>query len=218
VPAGETSDPQRTIPRALILTILATAGLYFLVQLSYVAVMDPGAGGEAPMVAFGAALMGPAGALLLTATAVFSLLANITGGMTGTTRTTYALGRDGLLPPWFGKVSARYATPANSILFMGAFIALLALSGSFVWLAVVSTLARLIVYSISIAALPTWEPGRLLVWLMVVAAIALCLWGAVQTSWASWRMLLILAAAGTLLHAITRFRESRASLERNALS
>jgi amino acid transporter len=210
VPAAETADPQRTIPRALIATILATAGLYFLVQLSFVAVMERGAGGAAPMVAFGETLMGPAGALLLTATAVFSLLGNITGGMTGTTRTTYALGRDGLLPAWFGKVSERHATPANSILFMGAFIAVLALSGSFVWLAVVSTLARMIVYAVSIASLPRAEPGKPLVWLMVAAGIAVCAWGAVQSGWPSWRMLLILVAAGTLLYVVNRSRKVRA--------
>ncbi|HEX6375219.1 MAG TPA: APC family permease [Allosphingosinicella sp.] len=204
VPAGETTNASRTVPRALIATIVATAGLYFLVQLSYVAVMEPGVGGDAPMVAFGEALMGPAGALLLTAAAVFSLLGNICGGITGSTRTTYALGRDGLLPAWFGRVSERYATPANSILFMGGLIALLALSGSFVWLAIVSTLARMIVYSLSIAALPKAERGRPIVWLMVVAALAVCLWAALQSAWPSWRMLLILAGVGTLLYLVAR--------------
>ena len=66
--------------------------------------------------------------------------------MTGTTRTTYAMGRDGLMPAWFGAVSKRFATPVHSILFMGGLIAILALTGSFVWLAVISTLARMIVY------------------------------------------------------------------------
>ena len=200
VPAGETRDAGRTIPRALIATIVATAALYFLVQLAFVAVMEPGAGGDAPMVAFGAVLMGPAGALLLTATAIFSLLGNISAGMTGTTRTTYAMAREGLLPPWFARVSAAYATPANSILFMGGLIALLALTGSFVWLAVVSTLARMIVYSISIATLPRRERATPLVWLMVAAAIGVCAWAAAQSEWASWRMLLILVAAGSLLY------------------
>ncbi len=211
VPAGETADPRRNIPRALIATILATAALYFLVQLSYVAVMEPGEGGDAPMVAFGAALMGPAGALLLTAAAVFSLLGNISGGMTGTTRTTYALGRDGLLPGWFAKVSPRHATPANSILFMGGLIALLALTGSFVWLAVVSTLARMIVYSVSIAALPKAEPGRPLIWAMVAAGIGVCVWAALQSAWPSWRALIALVAVGTLLFLAARFgrRERR---------
>ncbi len=205
VPAGETANPQRTIPRALIATILATAALYFLVQLAYVSVMDRGAGGEAPMVAFGTALMGPAGGYLLTAAAIFSLLGNITAGMTGTTRTTFALARDGLVPNWFAHVSARFATPANSIVFMGGLIAVLALTGSFVWLAVVSTLARMIVYSISIASLPRQEKGKPLIWLMVTAAIAVCIWAAFQTAWPTWRALLILATAGSLLYLLARF-------------
>jgi APA family basic amino acid/polyamine antiporter len=203
-PAGETADPSRNIPRALIATICATAALYFLVQLSYVAAMEPGGGGDAPMVAFGTALMGPAGGLLLIAAAVFSLLGNIGGGLTGTSRTSYAMGRDGLLPAWFGRVSARYSTPANSIAFMAALIALLALSGSFVWLAVVSTLARMFVYSISIASLARDERPGPLVWAMMAGGIAVCVWAAAQSSWESWRMLLILAAAGTGLYAAAR--------------
>lgn len=208
VPAGETANPKRTIPRALIVTIIATATLYFLVQLAFVAVMERGQGGDAPMVAFGIALMGPAGGLLLTAAAIFSLLGNISGGMTGTTRTTYAMARDGLLPAWFGGVSERYFTPVNSIMFMGGLIAVLALTGSFVWLAVVSTLARMIVYSISIASLPTKEKATPLIWLMVVAAIAVCAWAAYQSAWPAWRMLLVLVAIGSLSYLVTRYSRS----------
>ena len=208
VPAGETANPKRTIPRALIVTIIATATLYFLVQLAFVAVMERGQGGDAPMVAFGIALMGPAGGLLLTAAAIFSLLGNISGGMTGTTRTTYAMARDGLLPAWFGGVSERYFTPVNSIMFMGGLIAVLALTGSFVWLAVVSTLARMIVYSISIASLPTKEKATPLIWLMVVAAIAVCAWAAYQSAWPAWRMLLVLVAIGSLSYLVTRYNRS----------
>lgn len=232
-PAGETSNPTRNIPRALIATIVGTALLYFVVQLSYVAVMEPGGGGEAPLVELGKALMGPAGGLLLVAAAVFSLLGNISGGLTGTSRTSYAMGRDGLLPGWFGRVSPRFATPANSIAFMGGLIAVLALSGSFVWLAVVSTLARMFVYSISIASLavvpaqagtPAGEmhpspspPGApayagATAWLMIVPAVAVCVWAASQSAWPSWRMLLILVAAGTLLYAAARRSERKGSV------
>src|SRR3546814_370387 len=52
VPAGETADPGRTIPRALIATIVGTAVLYFIVQLAYVSVMPAGEEPEAPLVAF----------------------------------------------------------------------------------------------------------------------------------------------------------------------
>lgn len=209
VPAGETASPQRTIPRALIATILATATLYFIVQLSYVAVMEPGDGGDAPMVAFGIELLGPAGGLLLTVAAVSSLLGNISGGMTATTRTTYAMGRDGLLPVWFAKVSERYATPVNSILFMGGLIALLALTGSFVWLAIVSTLARMVVYAISIASLPKKEQGKPMIWFLVVGAIAVCAYAALQSAWASWQVLLILCLAGSVLYLLARFGKTQ---------
>lgn len=204
VPAGETADPKRTIPRALIATILATAFLYFLVQLAYVAVMEPGEGGDAPMVAFGEALIGPAGGLILTAAAIFSLLGNISGGITGTTRTTYAMARDGLLPAWLARVSPRFATPYASILLMGALIALLALTGSFVWLAVISVAARLIVYALGILALPKLERPSPLWWALIAAGLAVCLWAATQSAWPSWRMLLVLVAAGTLLFLLAR--------------
>lgn len=204
VAAGETAGAKRTVPRALIVTIVATALLYTLVQLAYVATMPPGAGGDAPLVAFGAKLSGPIGALILTLTAVASLLGNISGGITSTARATYAMSRDGLLPNWFGRVSDRSAAPAPSILFLGALVAGLALSGSFVWLAVVSTLARMFVYAISIAALPRLERGTPAMWMMVVVGVAICGWAAAQSSAQSWVTLAVLAGVGVVLFWLTR--------------
>jgi APA family basic amino acid/polyamine antiporter len=218
VPAGETADPQRTIPRALVATIVSTAALYFLIQLAFVAVMEPGEGKEAPLLAFGTALFGAAGGVALTLVAVCSILGNVSGGVTGTTRTTYAMGRDGLLPEWFGRVNVRYATPVNSILFMGALIALLAVSGSFLVLAAVSTLARLIVYSICIASLPKHERPTPLVWVMMAAGGAVCVWAAARNTNPNyppavlWSVLAALVAVGTLLYAAARLSARRATV------
>jgi len=210
VPAEETTDPRRTIPRALLTTIAGTAALYFLVQLAYVAVMPAGAAPEAPLAAFAAVLIGPAGALLLTATALASVAGNISGAMTSTPRITFALSGQNSLPRWFGRVSARYATPANSILFMGLIVGTLAVTGSFVWLAIVSTLARLIVYSASIAALPKLARAGIGTWAMMAAALALCLWAATQSAAASWLMLAGAVVAGFLLFTLAR-RQAGAS-------
>lgn len=210
VPAGETSDPKRTIPRALVATIVSTAALYFLIQLAFVAVMEPGEGKEAPLLAFGTALFGTAGGVALTIVAVCSILGNVSGGLTGTTRTTYAMGRDGLLPGWFGRVDARYATPVNSIVFMGALIALLAVSGTFVVLAAVSTLARLIVYSICIASLPRHERPTAFVWAMMAAGVTVCVWAAIRNTNPNyppavlWSVLAAMVVVGTLLYAAAR--------------
>ncbi len=209
VAAGETKNPRRTVPRAMLATILGTAILYTIVQLAYAGTMAPGAGGDAPLVAFGQALAGPAGALILTLTAAASLLGNVSGGITGTARATYAMSRDGMLPAWLGKVDQRHATPAPSILFLAALVAALALSGSFVWLAVVSTLARMFVYAIGIAALPRLERGRRWLWAPVVLGILLCAWVAAQSSAQSWWTLAILAGSGVMLFGVQRWRSAR---------
>lgn len=203
VPAGETADPHRTIPRALVGTVIATAAIYFVVQLAYSGIMAQGAGGDAPLFAFGRALAGEAGALLLALAAIASVLGNVSGGITGTARTTYAMGRDGLLPAWFGGVDPRFATPARSILVMAGLIALLALTGSFVWLATASVLARMFVYAISIATLPRGAPTPAN-WAMTIVAIAIGAWVAAQSGPGPWKVLLLLAALGTGLFVVGR--------------
>ena len=217
IPADETTNPSRTIPRALIVTLVSTATLYFLVQLAYVAVMPAGPAPAAPLAAFAERLIGPAGALLLTLTALASVAGNLTGSMTSTPRVTYALAAQGVLPRWFGAVSTRFATPANSILFMGLLGIALALSGSFIWLAIVSTLARLIVYAVSIAALPKAERPGAGGWAMIAAGLAVCLWAAAQSKWESWAMLAGLVVAGLLLYALAR-RQAGSSAAENVSS
>ena len=212
VAAGETRRPAQTLPRALIGTVVLTALVYTLIQAAYLAVMGAApagaAGGDAPMIAFGRALWGDAGALLLTIAAIASVTGNVAAGVTGSARTTYAMGRDGLLPRWFAAIDARFATPARSIWFMGAFIAVLALTGGFAWLAVASVLARMIIYALSIAALPRAEPGRAGIWAMTLAGLATCVWVAAQSGAGSWQVLAVLGGAGVVLYLAAR-RERR---------
>ena len=214
VPAEETTDARRTIPRALIGTVAATAALYCLIQLAYVAVMPAGAEPAAPLAAFAQALAGPAGAVVLTATVLASVAGNTCGAITSTSRITFALTAQGSMPRWFGTVSRRYATPANSVLFMGLAVAALALSGSFVWLAVLSTLARLAVYGASLAALPKVDRGGgAAMWAMTAAGLTVCLWAASQSDWLSWLGLAAAIAAGLLLYAVARRQAGSSSAE-----
>jgi peptidoglycan/LPS O-acetylase OafA/YrhL len=75
-----------------------------------------------------------------------------------------------------------------------------------------STLARMIVYALSIAALPKASRGEALrpvMWLMVFAALAVCAWAAWQSDWKAWRALLALMAAGTVLFVAARVAAGR---------
>lgn len=211
---GETKDARRTIPRALIVTLVATIALYFVVQFAYAAAMLGEAAGAAPLVAFGRKLLGPAGAVLMILAALFSIAGNIVGAVASSSRVTFALGADGQLPAWFARIDARFATPVNSILFLGAMAALLAVSGSFAALAVVSSLARLWVYFASIATLPVLRrkygaPARRGVFRIFAPAILgggllVCLWAIAQSTLESWRLFGILILAGTVLYAFAR--------------
>ena len=206
VPAGETRRPEVAVPRAIYITIATTTLLYFLVQLAYVAALPGGASDEqAPLIDLGRWVAGPTGAIVLTMAAIASLGGNLHGIMTSTSRVTHALAERGDLPRWFGRVHPRFQTPHNSIAFLAVLAALLALVGTYLWLAVISTLARLFVYAITIAALPR-TPGRTVVpaWLYALglSGIALCIWGAAQANADAWRMLGILSVAGAMLYAV----------------
>lgn len=224
VPAGETDDPKRTLPRSLLLTVVAIAALYFVVQLAYEAALGGQAVEDAPLVEFGRTVAGNAGGLILTAVAIFSIGGNMTSSMVSAPRLTFALAREGALPAWFSRVSARYHTPHTSILFLGGLAAILAVTGSFVWLAAVSTLARLLVYLSSIAALPVIRrkagvvlprrPVTILLRIVIpAAAFVLCLWLVTQTGADDWTLLIILVGLGTGLYLLTRRLTSRPSVE-----
>lgn len=212
VTAGETQNPRRSLPRALILTVTAITLLYFLIQLTYVSVMprDIGAGG-APLVELGRTLMGSWGAVLIICAAVFSIGGNLTSVMVTAPRMTYAMAKEGELPGWFGKVHSRYATPGNSIIFFGVITCLLAVSGSFVWLAIISSLARMVAFAVCIIALPVIKkkadaerrahaiglPGG---YLIPAIGLTLCLWAAFQSSQEAWLLLLPMMVVGAVLY------------------
>lgn len=210
VPAGETKRPAATLPRAILASIASTTLLYFLVQLAFVTALPEGAAdSNSPLVDLGRVVAGGIGAAILTLAAIASLVGNLLSNMTAVPRLTYAMGERGDLPRWYAKVSARFETPANSILFMGLFTAGLAVSGSFVWLAVTSTLARIIVYGMTIAALPRAPerpPLTALHWVGGAVGIALCIWAAAQADMQSWLTLAALAGAGAILYAVSTLR------------
>ena len=76
---------------------------------------------------------------------------NLGGVLTGS-RMLFALAENGELPRFFAKIHPRYRTPSNAVIFTTLVALGLALSGSFVILAVASAVARLITYTGACAA------------------------------------------------------------------
>jgi amino acid transporter len=217
ITAGETAKPKITIPKALILTMIATGILYFLIVLVYVSVLGGDVDETATLVDVGRKLAGPVGAIAITAAAIFSIGGNLASTMLAVPRATYSLAEHRLLPPWFGRIHERYSTPANSVIFLGVLAASLGLSGSFVFLATASSLTRLIVYIVCIAALPVIKgkvdtatlarafriPGG---YTIPVVALILCLWVTSHSSADSWELTGILLLVGLAFYWLEQLR------------
>jgi amino acid transporter len=154
VTAGETSSPKRTLPRALVRTVIGTGILYFLIVLVFVSVVPESDYENANLVDVGRALAGPVGALVITLTTIFSIGGNCAGSMLSAPRLLFSLAEQGQLPKWFGHVSEKYGTPDHAILVMGGLALAFALTSNFVELAIASSLSRLLAYTLSIASLP----------------------------------------------------------------
>ena len=215
IPAGETTNPRRTIPLALIKTVIAIAVFYFLIMVVYMAVLPGADAANGTLVEVGRRLAGPIGAVVITLTAVFSIGGNLSGSMLAAPRMTLSLAEHGLLPAWFGQVHAKYASPANSIVFFGALATLLGLTGSFVFLAVASSLTRLITFGVCIAALPVIRKAAdaatreqaFRLWggyLVPVLALGVCVWMAAHSTARSWIYVGGLLVFGLLLYLLEK--------------
>ncbi|HEV2044689.1 MAG TPA: APC family permease [Sphingomicrobium sp.] len=208
VPAAETRNPQRTIPIALVGTVLAITLLYVLVQWAYSA-SGQGAS-DTPLVDLAATLGGSVAAAAMAVTIIVSIVGNQASAILATSRITVAMAEQGMIPSPFAGISPRFGTPIVSILFYGLSAMALALSGTFVFLAVISALARLFAYLGCVAAAPVLDrqfgtrrswPRRLL---FPAIAVALCLWAMTQTKPDEWVSLGLLALVGAILYLVAR--------------
>ena len=125
--AEEARNPQRDLPRAILLSLGISMALYIAMTLVLTGMVPyTQLGNDAPVSeAFQARGMKWIGAAI-SATAIASILSVIFAFMLAASRIWFALARDGLLPGWFAKVHPTYGTPHRTTLALGVFTALVA--------------------------------------------------------------------------------------------
>jgi amino acid transporter len=154
IPAGETRDPRRAAPAALLTAVALVTAVYVLVQTVCVGVVPDLAKAERPLAEAGTRVFGPWGGSLLTASALVSITGNMLGAALSYPRLTYALARDGLFPAVFAAVHWRYRTPYASILLYAGVVGGLAVSGTYERLVTLSAVALTLVYGATCLAVP----------------------------------------------------------------
>jgi basic amino acid/polyamine antiporter, APA family len=146
VPAGEAKNPRQHIPFAFITTILLVTAVFVLTQIVAMSVLPDVAASKTPLADAAALMFGAAGALLIGIGSAVSMTGNNAGQVLTGSRMLYALAENDELPRWFGRVHPEYRTPHHCVIFTSLVALVLMLTGSFVFLAAVSAVARLIIY------------------------------------------------------------------------
>ena len=154
--AGEFRNPRRDVPFALIVSLALITLLYTLVQLVALGTLpDLAARADgAPLADAAAAIVGIWAGVLLTLGAVVSIGGNLGNTMLSGPRYLFALATGRFGPSFLARIHPRFRTPYWSILLQAIVTCALALSGSFVQLAMLSIVARLATYIGTAAAVP----------------------------------------------------------------
>ena len=219
VPAGEMRDPTRSVPRALILVMVIVVVVYLLIWVVTTGTLPTLAESENPVVDAARVFMGPVGAKLIGIGVFLSVLGINSGTALVAPRSLYALSKEGYLPPFVSWVHPTRRTPIMAILLTSVISLTVALSGSFVQLAVISVVARLAQYIPTCVAVLYFRATRPddpppfrapLGPIVPVLAIALCLWLliAAESSQLLWGIFALVS--GGVIYLPTRLARARA--------
>jgi len=152
--AGEIKNPQRNLPRAMTLGMVAVMALYVTANAAYLNVLAVPeiAATERVGAAVATHTMGPAGASVLAAVVLLSIIGAVNGQMLTGARIPFAQARDGLFFARFGRVHPRFKTPAFAIAAQTVWTGLLVVTGSYETLFAYALLSSWIVYTLGVAA------------------------------------------------------------------
>lgn len=207
--AEEVKDPARSIPRAIIATLVISGVLYVLVAAA--AILAVGAPflaaatlqSAAPLEMAAQQLDAPGLPLIVAVGATTAMLGVLLNLILGLSRVVLAMGRRGDMSHVFGRLNRTETTPKAATLLVGAGIAGLSLVGSVETTWSFSAFTVLIYYAITNAAvLALPKEDRLFPRWIAVAGLGACLFLAFWVSWTVWLSGLGLALAGLVWHGI----------------
>ncbi|MDZ7359471.1 MAG: amino acid permease [candidate division KSB1 bacterium] len=131
--AGETKNPTRNVPLALIISTLAILAIYLLANLAYTLIIPLHEMSSSNRIAADVALkaIGPIGATIIVAGIMCSTFGTLNGMALAGPRSIWAPGHDRIFAPALGKVHSRFRSPHVAIITIGIWAALLTLSGTY---------------------------------------------------------------------------------------
>ncbi len=155
--AGEVIDPQRTIPRALILGTVLTTGIYALTTLAYFYIIPADQMALIPDNRVAANVMeiilGPLGLTFITVAILISTFGCNNGLILTGARVYYAMAKDGLFFRTVNSIHPEYHTPVKALLFQGIWASALTLTGTYSDLLTYTVFASLLFNALTVGGL-----------------------------------------------------------------
>jgi amino acid transporter len=148
IPAGETRDPRRHLPRALLIAIGVVAVVYILIQIVCIGALPGLANSTKPLADAAQRFRG------ISAGAIISIAGNLNIVLLSGSRVPFAIAEQKQLPSFVASVHRRFATPYIAIIITAGLMLLLTLKSSFVTALTISAIARLVTYGATCLALP----------------------------------------------------------------
>ena len=185
ITAGETQDPRRRVPAALLTALAVVVAIYLSIQIVCIGTLPDLATSQRPLADASSRFLGAAGATFITLGALISVTGTLSTIMLAAPRVLYAMAQDRQLPRFLGATHARLHTPHLAVLVSAAAILALSLSGTFLSALTMSTITRLIVYAASCAAVPVLRrrSGAPTAEFMLRAGTPIALAGLVLCAW-----------------------------------
>ncbi len=147
--SGEVMQPQKTIPRAIFLSVLFILILYILIQTVSQGILGNELANykDNPLGEVAKRIFGPVGLTLISIGAAVSMFGSVSGGVLSNPRVIFSASKDGVIPvDLLSSIHKRFATPHVAILVYATSAFLFASFGGFKQLAVISSAAILIIY------------------------------------------------------------------------
>lgn len=203
----EVNEPRKTIPRAIIVTLIVSALLYAGVGMVSIALVGSEALGHAAMSAaaplelVAQKINLPMLPVLVSIGAMTAMLGVLLNLILGLSRVVLAMGRRNDLPRVTSHVNAKTSSPSVAVMMVGVIVAALAATGSIKTTWSFSAFTVLIYYAITNLAairLPVQDRlyWRVIPWMGLGACVFLAFW----VDWQIWVTGLALIAIGLVWH------------------
>ncbi|CAN5604194.1 APC family permease [soil metagenome] len=157
IPAGETKDPRKNLPFALLTALAFCTVLFILVQIVAMGTLENLATSERPLADAAGQFMGSFGGIFIAIGALISILGNLNGGFLAASRLPFAMAEQRELPAFVGQTHKRFKTPYVAIIVTAIAVLIITIQSSFFTAVTIATVTRLLVYATTCLALPVFR-------------------------------------------------------------